>query len=256
MAGYDSYVALGDSFTEGLVDEWPDGTPRGWADLVAIQLARAHPDLRYANLAVRGRRMRHVIADQLPAAERLQPALVSLAIGGNDVVRARCDVPALGRAFDRVVGRLADTGARVVVFAGFDPRRRIPISQLPGRRADQYNALIRRSAASRGALLVDLWDLPRLYEERMWAPDRLHLSSDGHALVGRAVLQSLGEDDAAIPEPPLGTEPARPWTAARAADAQWAALHLTPWLVRGLRGKSTGDGIDPKHPTPVPVSRS
>ena len=252
VAEYGCYVALGDSFTEGLADAWPDGSPRGWADRVARHLAESSPGLRYSNLAVRGRRMQHVIADQLPAAERLRPTLVSLAIGGNDVVRATCDVPALGAAFDAVLSRLIGTGAQVVVFAGFDPRRRIPISQVAGRRAEQYNALIRSSAAERGAVLVDLWDLPRLYEERMWAPDRLHLSTDGHALVARAVLRALGEDPSSVGEPDAVVPPEPAWLAARARDLHWGAVHFTPWLVRGLRGRSTGDGIEPKHPLPVP----
>lgn len=251
MAQNDCYVALGDSFTEGLIDEWPDGSPRGWADRVARHLAAANPDLRYANLAVRGRRMQHVIADQLPVAERLRPSLVTLAIGGNDVVRATCDVPALGAAFHGVVRRLVGTGAQVVVFAGFDPRRRIPVSQVPGRRAEQYNSLIRRSAHELGAVLVDLWDLPRLYEERMWAPDRLHLSTDGHALVARAVLSALGADPSAVQEPAVVIDASPSWLAARAEDLQWGAVHLAPWVWRGLRGRSTGDGRGPKYPVPV-----
>ena len=70
-AHYDSYVALGDSFTEGLDDRWPDGSFRGWADLVAAELAARSPGFAYANLAVRGRRLGQ-IREQLPAAE--QPA--------------------------------------------------------------------------------------------------------------------------------------------------------------------------------------
>jgi lysophospholipase L1-like esterase len=49
-----SFVALGDSFTEGVGDPYPDGTFRGWADRFAAQLAAASPGLRYANLAIRG----------------------------------------------------------------------------------------------------------------------------------------------------------------------------------------------------------
>ena len=50
------YVAMGDSFTEGLDDAYPDGSMyRGWADLVATELARRVPDFGYANLAVRGK---------------------------------------------------------------------------------------------------------------------------------------------------------------------------------------------------------
>ena len=51
-----SFVALGDSFTEGLNDVLPDGTMGGWADRFATLLAQHQSDgVRYANLAVRGR---------------------------------------------------------------------------------------------------------------------------------------------------------------------------------------------------------
>ena len=53
-----SFVAMGDSFTEGLDDRYPDGTFRGWADLVAARLAvDSGPDFGYANLAIRGRKV-------------------------------------------------------------------------------------------------------------------------------------------------------------------------------------------------------
>lgn len=53
-ATYTSLVAVGDSFTEGMSDRLPDGTYRGWADLLAARLAARTTDFRYANLAVRG----------------------------------------------------------------------------------------------------------------------------------------------------------------------------------------------------------
>ena len=66
------YVALGDSFTEGLWD-LPPGTDacRGWADLLAGHLAsRQHAagaqPLAYANLAVRGRLLRPILREQVP----------------------------------------------------------------------------------------------------------------------------------------------------------------------------------------------
>src|SRR4051794_17875285 len=50
------FVALGDSFTEGVGDPdpaRPNGL-RGWADRVAEAIAADNPDFRYANLAIRG----------------------------------------------------------------------------------------------------------------------------------------------------------------------------------------------------------
>ena len=38
---YSSLVAVGDSFTEGMSDLLPDGSYRGWADLLAGLASRA-----------------------------------------------------------------------------------------------------------------------------------------------------------------------------------------------------------------------
>ncbi|HEY3882863.1 MAG TPA: SGNH/GDSL hydrolase family protein, partial [Trebonia sp.] len=62
-----SFVALGDSFTEGLNDPAPGGGFRGWADRLAGLLAAEYPGLRYANLAVRGKLLREIVAEQVPA---------------------------------------------------------------------------------------------------------------------------------------------------------------------------------------------
>ena len=74
---FESYVAIGDSFTEGLDDPRPDGTFRGWADLVAMRLAAEQPGFRYANLAIRGRKLAGVMDEQVPRVEEMRPSLVS-----------------------------------------------------------------------------------------------------------------------------------------------------------------------------------
>jgi hypothetical protein len=73
---FSRYVALGDSFTEGVGDPHPASPNglRGWADHVAVALTQYNPELRYANLAVRGRRMDEILADQLQTAVMLEPA--------------------------------------------------------------------------------------------------------------------------------------------------------------------------------------
>lgn len=249
----DSLVALGDSFTEGLEDRLPDGSYRGWADLVAQHLAARTPGFRYANLAVRGRRLEHVVAEQLPRAEQLRPSLVTVSAGGNDILGLRCDVEALGRGMADLLERLAATGALVVCFTGFDARGRVPLGRPLAARAARYNVLVTQAAERVGARVVDLWTLPGLYDDRMWCPDRLHMSSDGHALVARAVLRVLELDDAA-PEP-VDVRPVddRVWLAARRDDLVWARRHLVPWVGRKLRGRSTGDLLDAKRPELAPL---
>jgi len=89
---WNSYLALGDSFTEGLDDLAPDGSYRGWADRVAERLAAEQPDFRYGNLAVRGKLLRQITAQQVPAALDLRPDLVSMAGGVNDLMRPSWDI--------------------------------------------------------------------------------------------------------------------------------------------------------------------
>ena len=256
--GFGRFVALGDSFTEGLADVRPDGSLRGWADLVAFRLAERNAaqgsELQYANLAVRGRKLRQIADEQVRVAEALAPDLITVGAGGNDIIRWHADVEEMGRIFDRMIERLSATGATVLAFAGFDPRRRIPLTGVPGRRADAYNGAIRQSVRRHGARLVDLWSMDRLYEDRMWAPDRLHLSTDGHALIAAAVLSGLGlptafEDldhrGASVPEAgPVGRG---------IEHARWFVADVLPWAYRGIRGRSSGDGREPKFPAYVTI---
>ena len=61
------FVALGDSFTEGIGDPEPrsDGGLRGWADRVAEELSTVQPEFAYANLAVRGLVMQQILDQQI-----------------------------------------------------------------------------------------------------------------------------------------------------------------------------------------------
>lgn len=243
------FVAIGDSFTEGLCDYRANESLRGWADRVARELAAFSPELQYANLAVRGRKLGSIAAEQVDAALDLQPDLVSIGAGANDIIRLATDVTSLNRLMNATLGRLTDSGAQVAVFTGFDPRVRIPGTKRHGARAEKYNEAIRRAADRYGATLVELWDLPRLYEDMMWAPDRLHLSSAGHQLIARAFLTTLRiphelKDPAPLPDigPPRARETAR-----------WITRDVLPWAYRGIRGQSSGDGREPKYPSLIPA---
>ena len=116
VPGIQRFVALGDSFTEGLADLRPDGTPRGWADLVADVLAGQEHDFSYANLAVRSLRIDAIVDHQVPIAVALRPDLASIAAGANDLLGLRVDVGHVVRRLDEAVRALRETGAQVVVF--------------------------------------------------------------------------------------------------------------------------------------------
>ena len=120
---YHRFVALGDSFTEGVGDPdpaHPNGL-RGWADRVAEVLARQSDDFGYANLAIRGRKLEPIVAEQIEPALALRPDLVTIYAGANDIMRPKVDLEALLATYDGAVGRLAASGAHVVVFTSADP---------------------------------------------------------------------------------------------------------------------------------------
>ncbi|GAA3158374.1 SGNH/GDSL hydrolase family protein [Nonomuraea salmonea] len=114
MTTYARYVALGDSQTEGLGDGDDVSGHRGWADRLAEHLARVHPGLRYANLAVRGRAAAQIRDEQLAAALALRPDLVTVMAGMNDIIRPGFDAAAVAGAVEEMFAALTGAGARVV----------------------------------------------------------------------------------------------------------------------------------------------
>jgi len=244
-----SFVAMGDSFTEGMNDPYPSGSYRGWADLVATRLAvDAGPEFGYANLAIRGRLLEQVVNEQFEPTFAMRPDLVSFAAGGNDVLRPRMDPAALIRKVDPMVGRLREAGADVILFRFADISASLPAQRIVGPRTAALNAGVRRIADRHGAYLIDLLSDDAFRNPVMWSNDRLHLSSAGHRRVAGHVLSALGvgieEDWMLVPPLPEPT----PWLLARSADLRWARRHLAPWIGRHLAGHSSGDLITAKRP--------
>jgi lysophospholipase L1-like esterase len=242
------FVAVGDSFTEGLDDLRSDGTPRGWADMVADVLVGLDAEFSYANLAVRSLGIDAIVDEQVPAAVAMRPDLVTIAGGANDLLGVRVDVDRVVRRLDEAIAATRQAGAQVVVFAGFDPRAQLPTGRLLTARTIAYNAGIRAAAERHGALLVDLWAMDELHDSRLWAPDRLHLSTVGHRHVARSVLHRLGLEVPAQWAEPLPPPPSQTWVAARVAELDWSRRHLAPWAVRKMLGRAAGRGRSPKYP--------
>jgi len=249
-----TYVALGDSFTEGMNDVGPDGNLRGWADLVAQRLAKEVPDFQYANLAIRGRLFDRIVDEQVPQALRIRPDLVSFAGGGNDVLRRNFQPTAMLARFDEVVRRLRTSGSDVVIFRWANITGRLPGRRMILPRMQVLNQAVSDVAQRHGAILVDLWHDEEFHNPQLWSEDRLHMASIGHHRVAAHVLRALGIDPDPtwwdLPDP----APRPSWPAARAHDIRWARQHLAPWLKRRLTGRSSGDTVTAKRPTLAPYT--
>ncbi|MFV0458890.1 MAG: SGNH/GDSL hydrolase family protein [Actinomycetales bacterium] len=291
-------MSVGDSFTEGMEDLYPHaresaglsgarrgnrvGGYRGWADRLAASLAVRSVDPQrfgYANVAVRGRKLADIVGPQLDRALALEPDLVTIVGGGNDILRPRVEVDELAVALDRAVGRIRTTGADVLLATPVCPQE-APVIRWTTGRVGQYAAHINSIARRHGAYVIDQWGMPVLRSPRVWAPDRIHLTSQGHEIVTLLALVALGV------LPPdgsgAGVDAIDQWDAATdrddsldsagssaealaerctriaargahvdvgvAADLAWAREFAGPWVNRRLRGRSSGDAVLAKRP--------
>ncbi|MCH6158935.1 SGNH/GDSL hydrolase family protein [Streptomyces sp. M600PL45_2] len=277
-------------------DLLPDGSYRGWADLLAARLAAhaasaestagadsapgatrpegteseneaapghgqypgGHPDsrgaaraasageFRYANLAVRGKLIGQIAAEQVDAAAAMNADLVTLVGGLNDTLRPRCDMGRVLGVLEECVERLAPSCGQLVLMRS--PGRNGPVLERYRGRMERLFDFIDELAARHGALVVDLYSGAVLADPRLWADDRLHLTEEGHRRVAEAVWQRLGHPATSDWRAPLPPSPLPSWTARRRADLRFARQHLVPWIGRRLTGRSSGDGRAPKRP--------
>src|SRR4051812_19368786 len=249
------YVAIGDSFTEGVGDELPDGTVRGWADLVAEGLAGGEPagtgePVHYANLAVRGRLLDSIVRDQVPAALGLTPAptLVTFNGGGNDVMRPGIELRQLLELTELAIRQVADAGVRLVLLAGADPSDRLPFGRTIHRRAAALTDGVAELAARHRLTFVNAFADAELRRPPYWSADRLHLGPAGHRRVAGLVLAALGRPAAAHQ-----VEVGGPTGRRLPAELRYYREHVLPWLHRRVRGRSSGDGRTGKYPAWIPI---
>ena len=260
---FKNFIVLGDSFSEGMTDIQVAGKYRGWADRVADVMASQTDGFRYANLAVRGKLIHQVVTDQVPAALKLIGAdtLVSFHAGANDVIRPKyypeITLPEYAKAVRDLAAELKKYGAQLMLFtvqesAAANTRAGVIWNQ----RFKDFNKQVRELAAETDAILNEANDGRYPNDVRFLAFDRLHLNPEGHHRVAQGVLENLGlpfDAGYKIPLPPAKKEnPIKK----KIINALWIATFVIPWLIRRLRGKSSGDGRNPKYPSLIswPIS--
>ena len=253
MVTFRRYVAIGDSFTEGVGDPNPGSRNglRGWADRVAAHLAEDDLDFRYANLAVRGRVMDDIVADQIARCALLEPDLVTVYAGMNDLMALAVDTDAVMARYAEGLKSLRQTGAVVLAFTAPDLGAKPLFRGLRGRAAI-YNELLRTTADDLDIGLVDFWRFDEFRDPLLWDSDRVHLSPLGHEVMAARVLEALPRGSRATRTPnfvPAPTSGADVYT-----NVRWAISFAAPWAIRRLRRMTPGAGIEPKTTTLVSVN--
>jgi lysophospholipase L1-like esterase len=246
------YVAIGDSQTEGLHDYHGDGRLRGWADRFAEHLSVTHPELLYANLAVRGRRTRAIREEQLGVALSLSPDLATVVSGVNDVIRPDADIEAVASDLEAMYEQLTASGC--LVMGCTFPLPRAGLTRKVAPRLEALNDAIRDAAQRQRVLLVELEAFEHCADLRFWSADRIHLNPLGHERLAagfNATFRGSADDAWMAPLPPA---PTLSGPRQVANEAMWIASFLLPKLVRLVRGRSSGDGRSAKRPQLSPLN--
>jgi lysophospholipase L1-like esterase len=253
-AGYSRYVAIGDSQTEGLWDGDDAIGVLGFADRLAALIDSIYPGLEYANLAIRGKLVADVLREQVPPALAMQPDLITVCIGMNDVIQPGRSFPQALADLENVYAALAESGATVVTTTFPNVAQFLPLGRLVSGRLARINDAIRAAAHQYDFRLVDLYDAPSMRSLDTWDIDRVHASTKGHIMFAAAAAEALNlpgsNHDWAQAS---GGATRLPFSARTYGQLRWAREKFMPWVWRRLRGKSSADGRVPKRPRLEPL---
>lgn len=202
-------VFIGDSVTDcGRLQPVGEGSRealgQGYVALVDAELSargRGRP-VRVVNVGTSGHTVRDLASRWDRDVVALRPHWLSVMVGINDVWRQFDGVePAAAvmpgefeRTYEGLVSRTLPLLRGLVLMTPFyvqsdlgDPMRRT---------MDAYRAIVRRIAQRSGAVLVDTQEAfdaaLRRFEFSAIAPDRVHPSAAGHAILARAFLRAVG----------------------------------------------------------------
>lgn len=150
-----------------------------------------------AALAVSGDRVGDVLADQVPLVAALEPDVILISVGANDVVHLTSRATFRSR-YRRMIEALPADALIVVLGVpdmGAPGRFLQPLRGLAALRGRQLEGDARSVARASGAVYVDIagetGPTMRADRHRYFAADRYHPSDDGYALWASAVLDQL-----------------------------------------------------------------
>jgi lysophospholipase L1-like esterase len=246
---YRSYVAIGDSLTEGLGD-FDFELSRfgcGWADRLGELFARvayeAGESFDYANLSLRGSSLYEILTAQLEDALKLKPDLVTIMAGSNDFMRAKKYHPEMRALLRGAVKRLHDQGTHVVLVNTVNPVH-LGMFRLLSGKARAMSQLINDVAFEYEVPLLDVFNMKEFEHLQMWCDDMVHFSGHGHIRIANRAASLLGLDQG-FDELEIA-EIQKPDRSAKAVCV-WFVKHVMPYIGRRIRNTSSGAGLEPKH---------
>ncbi|MEC0093493.1 SGNH/GDSL hydrolase family protein [Paenibacillus macquariensis] len=186
------FVALGDSFTEGIGDTVEGAELKSWVD----RFAHLHtPELQYTNLAKRGLVTHEVRLKQLEQALALQPDLVSLIAGANDILKGRWNRDEYKTDMELMINRLHKSGADIIIanLPDFTVRLPLPVEQQHVVKAQliEANEIIQSLSNEYKLYHIDCWNHPMAKDNTLWSKDLIHPNSRGYRVIAETIFNHV-----------------------------------------------------------------
>ncbi|QQA23803.1 SGNH/GDSL hydrolase family protein [Bacillus cereus] len=191
------FVAIGDSFTEGIGDEVEGIALKSWVDHF-VQLCVN--DIEYANFAKRGLVTKEIRSQQLEKALTFNPDLVCLIAGANDVLKGRWNHYAYKEDMKCMIDTLSKTGADIMIANLPDFTVRLPFStekkQVLKEQLLEANEVILSLSREYKLHHIDFWNHHVVNDNTLWSKDFIHPNSKGYVKVAELIFSSLPVHDA------------------------------------------------------------
>ncbi|HET9420501.1 MAG TPA: SGNH/GDSL hydrolase family protein [Nocardioides sp.] len=191
-----SVVVMGDSVAAGVREPTSGYLDLSMADRLHDALSAGCPDLSFSNLAVTGLKIGEVAVTQLDAALERRPDLVVLSAGGNDAFERGFDSDRTATELERLAGRLAESGARVVLIGLFDIGGSGLLPEEIGRKMtakfavlDEVMHQVARQVP--GCVVSDNRPHPLSHEPSIFSSDLIHCNARGHAVAAATLLRDV-----------------------------------------------------------------
>ncbi|PZA08473.1 MULTISPECIES: SGNH/GDSL hydrolase family protein [unclassified Meiothermus] len=189
------FVALGDSFTEGVGDPVEGIALRSAHDWLAEGMRAASPGLRYTNLASRGLRAGEIRAQQLQRGLSLGPDFVSIVAGANDCLKEPFDVDSLRAELNLMFGAFQSIGAQLftATLPNFTLRLELPdgVRERVRRNLEAANHILHDLAGRYDAIFFDFWESELDKNPALWSEDGVHPNARGYLEIARQVAVVL-----------------------------------------------------------------
>lgn len=245
---YSSYVAIGDSLSEGLGDFTFHKTRRynGWTDrlagLLAKEAAENGNNFNFANLALRGSKLEVIMDWQLRRAIELNPDLVTVMAGSNDIMAKPETLPKLRDSYRQGIQKLTNNGIDVILVNTINPLH-LQVFKPLRYRAERMSELIGDVGQEFNLPVLDLFGIESFADLCFWAEDMVHFSGHGHVRVANEAAELLDlKYRFREAEPHERISPAR----GVFETIRWIQKDVIPFTQRKLKGVTSGDGMDPK----------